>query len=412
MSSPQAINPKKIILSTTEVSQLLLSKGRKRINESFSFHNPKVNNKLDITELTSQVNIKLSKEGEGGIGLADQSMFRGVLEKSVLFKSNKALDRSGLFNNFDKFNAKENVNILSKLDKSQIDKSNNNNNIGDIFQEVKSRKKILKFDTKELLSDKAQLKISNIINNYFPYENDNNGDLESTNKIKNYNVIFYFKIDKSTFVLIKKVDKKFVPLYFWNREEDAIKFGIKYSQITTPGLYFKTFENFTNAFKNKTNEREEIVRLRNIIIEKNLSYQKDIQNMINEKEKMIENLKKENEENLQFLKNEYEKNFKTLKNELEEKEKKISIENSNLKSKIDELENIMKIKDLKIKESLKNIKDLNEKIKILRLVNDKLKKENKNENNLNIKIENVNINEIISNEFNLEFYIIIISFKL
>ena len=398
MSSPKAINQKKIILSTTEVSQLLLSKGRKRINESFSSHNPKVSNKLDITELTSQINLKLSKEGEGGMGLADQSMFKGVLEKSVLFKSNKALDRSGFFNNFDKFNAKENLNILSKLEKSQLDKDNNN--IGDILQEVKSRKKILKFDTKDMVSDKNQIKISNIINNYFPYENENNGDLESTNKIKNYNVIFYFKIETITFVLIKKLDKKFVPLYFWNREEDAIKFGINYSQITTPGLYFKTFENFTNAFKNKINERDEIVRLNTIIKEKHLSYGKDMEVMKNEKEKLIQNIKKENEENIKNIRKEYEEILKNIKNEYEVKAKKLENENNNLKNKITEIENLMKIKDSKIKESSKNIKDLNEDIKILRLVNDKLKKdnlENVNKSNKYLKKENKIVNSSFKN---------------
>ena len=362
MSSPQAINPKKIILSTTEVSKLLLSKGRRKINESFFSHNPKTNNNIDITELTSQINIKMSKEGDNGMGLADQSMFRGVLEKSVLFKSNKALDRSGFLNNFDKFNAKDNLNLFSKLEKSQIDKPQE---VIDIFQESKNRKKMLRYDTKDIFSDKAQLKLSYIINNYFPYDNEISTDLESTNKIKNYSVIFYFIIEKITFVLIKKFDKKLIPIYFWNREEDAKKFGIKYSQITTPGLYFKTFENFTNAFKEKISEREETIRLRNIIKESNLNFEKKLQNINDKNEEKIKNITNGNEERVQKMKNDYE-----------EKIKEISNNNDNLNNKINEIENIVKLKDEKIKELSKNINDLKEQIKILRKINEKRKKEN------------------------------------
>ena len=362
MSSPQGINPKKIILSTTEVSKLLLSKGRRKINESFFSHNPKTNNNIDITELTSQINIKVSKEGDNGMGLADQSMFRGVLEKSVLFKSNKALDRSGFLNNFDKFNAKDNLNILSKLDKSQIDKAQEGI---EIFQESKNRKKMLRYDTKDIFSDKAQVKTSYIINNYFPYDNDISTDLESTNKIKNYNVIFYFKIEKNTFVLIKRLDKKFIPMYFWNREEDAKKYGIKYSQITTPGLYFKTYENFINAFKEKISERQEIIKLRNIIKECNSSLEQKIQNANNKNEEKIENITIKYEENIQKIKNDYEEKIKQMLNN-----------SDNLNNKINEVENIVKLKDEKIKELSKNINDLKEQINILRKINEKRKKEN------------------------------------
>ena len=106
MSSPHALNQKKIILSTTEVSKLLLSKGRRKINESFLSHNAKNTNNIDLTELASQINIKLSKEGENVTGVADQSMFKGILEKSALFKTSKPLDKSGILNNFEKFNPK------------------------------------------------------------------------------------------------------------------------------------------------------------------------------------------------------------------------------------------------------------------------------------------------------------------
>jgi hypothetical protein len=306
----------------------------------------------------------MSKEGDNGIGLADQSMFRGVLEKSVLFKSNKALDRSGFLNNFDKFNAKDNLNIFSKLDKSQIDKAQEG---VEIFQESKNRKKMLKYDTKDIFSDKAQVKLSYIINNYFPYDNDISADLESTNKIKNYSVIFYFKIEKNTFVLIKKYDKKFIPMYFWNREEDAKKFGIKYSQITTPGLYFKTFENFTKAFKEKISEREEIIKLRNIIKESNSSFEQKLQIVNNKNEEKIKNITFKYEENIQKIKNDYEEKIKELLNN-----------NDNLNNKINEIGNIVKLKDEKIKELSKNINDLKDQINILRKINEKRKKENDN----------------------------------
>ena len=391
MTSPQGINQKKIILSTTEVSKLLLSQGRRKIDDSFLSHNEKKNN-IDITEIASQINIKLSKEGENitGLGIADQSMFKGVLEKSVLFKPTKTLDKSGVANNADKY-PKEN--ILSKLEKSQV-----GNGLAGIIEpvvipEVKTRKKILKIDGNEIFANNGQIKLPYIINNYFPYENDNNNnnnitEPENSNRLKNFLVIFYFKIEKSTFVLIRKIDKKFVPIYFWNKEEDARRFGIKYSQISTPGLYFKTFENFTNAFKEKIDNRLETIELR-----KNLNAYKEKCSLY---EETIENLKKENEQNMEELTN----------------------ENNNLKAKIIEIESIVQLKDTKIKTLSKNIDELNEEIKKLKnsktiltkkindysdninelkIINDKLKKENKelqkniNEINERIKANNSNI---------------------
>ena len=389
ITSPQGINQKKIILSTTEVSKLLLSKGRRKIDDSFLSHNEKKNN-IDITEIASQINIKLSKVDENltGLGLADQSMFKGVLEKSVLFKPTKTLDKSGITNNADKF-PKES--ILSKLDKSQA-----GNGLAGIIepvvvQEVKPRKKILKIDGNEIFANNGQIKLPYIINNYFPYENDINNnivDQENTNRLKNFLVIFYFKIEKSTFVLIRKIDKKFVPIYFWNKEEDARKFGIKYSQISTPGLYFKTFENFTNAFKEKIDNRLETIELR-----KSLNTYKNKCSLL---EQTIENMKKEHEQIMKELIN----------------------GNNNLKSKIIEMESITQLKDTKIKTLSKNIEELNEEIKKLnnyktiltqkinyytdrinemKIINDKLKNENKElqkniiEISENIKTNNNNI---------------------
>ena len=296
-------------------------------------------------------------------------MFKGVLEKSNLFKPTKTLDKSGIANNADKF-PKES--ILSKLDKSQ-----EGNGLAGIIEpvvipEAKPRKKILKIDGNEIFANNGQIKLPYIINNYFPYENDNNNnniaDPDNANRLKNFLVIFYFKIEKSTFVLIRKIDKKFVPIYFWNKEEDARRFGIKYSQISTPGLYFKTFENFTNAFKEKIDNRLETIELR-----KNLNAYKEKCSLY---EQTIENLKKEHEQNMEELIN----------------------ENNNLKSKIIEMESIEQLKDTKIKTLSKNIDELNEEIKKLKnsktiltkkvndysdninelkLINDKLKKENK-----------------------------------
>lgn len=390
LASPQGINQKKIILSTTEVSKLLLSQGRRKIDDSFLSHNEKKNN-IDITEIASQINIKLSKGDENltGLGLADQSMFKGVLEKSNLFKPTKTLDKSGIANNADKF-PKES--ILSKLDKSQA-----GNGLAGIIEpvvipEAKPRKKILKIDGNEIFANNGQIKLPYIINNYFPYENDNNNnniaDPDNANRLKNFLVIFYFKIEKTTFVLIRKIDKKFVPIYFWNKEEDARRFGIKYSQISTPGLYFKTFENFTNAFKEKIDNRLETIELR-----KNLNAYKEKCSLY---EQTIENLKKEHEQNMEEVIN----------------------ENNNLKSKIIEMESIEQLKDTKIKTLSKNIDELNEEIKKLKnsktiltkkvndysdninelkIINDKLKKENKElqkniiEINERIKTNNSNI---------------------
>ena len=379
MSSPQAINQKKIILSTTEVSKLLISKGRRKINESFLSHNPKTNNNIDITELTSQINIKMSKENETGIGVADQSMFRGVLEKSVLFKSNKVLDKSGFINNFDKFNQKDNLNLFSKLEKSQIEKAQEG---VDLFQEIKPRKKnILRIDTRDTLSDKNQMKISYIIKNYFPYENDinnANGYIDNANKLKNYLVIFYFKIEKNTFLLIKKFDKKLVPVYFWNREEDAKKFGIKYSQITTPGLYFKTYENFLNAFKEKMSEREEILRLRNIIKENNITNQQNIEIIKNKCEEEINNIKDKYEKDINNIKNKCEGDINNIKKEYDITIKEINNSNDKLKKIINELEKAIKLKDDKINELTTKNNELKDEINIIRLVNEKMKRENLN----------------------------------
>ena len=355
MSTQTEINPKKLILSTTEVSKLLLSKGRRKINESILSHGGKTLNNVDLTDLTSQINLKLSKETDNNMTMVgDQSMFRPFGEKSMLYnKQRNFLDRSGFYG-FERFNQRDSNansnNILSKIDKSQLGGEGGDN-------QDKNKKKLLKLDSTEIIFDKNNsMKISSIINNYFPYECDNN--LESSTKLKNFLVIFYFIIEKSTYVLIKKLDKNLSPLYFWNREEDAKKFGINYSQVNTPGLYFKNYENFKETFKyHGFNFIQTINKLKNILIEK----------------------KKEYEQNIENMKNEYEMKIK----ELEEN-------NELLKEKVDEYENDNNLKNLKIQELTDKLNDTNEEIDELKLINEKLKskikklKKNKDNNKENI----------------------------
>ena len=363
MSIQPEINQKKLILSTTEVSKLLLSKGRRKINESNASHGLKAMNNIDLSDLTSQINIKLSKEGENQntTNIADQSMFKHLGDKSIFIKQRATinpLDRSGFFNH------KDNNNFLPKLDKSQlvmgIEGLEQN-------QDIKGKKKLLRLDSTEVGFDKNNnIKISDIKNNYFPYENESN-NLENSSKLKNFLVIFYFKIEKSTFVLIRKLDKKLDPLYFWNREEDAKKFGINYSHITTPGLYFKNFENFKEAFYQRGENKQAAEKMLIILKEKKLEYEEIIEKM---------------------------------KNEYELKIKELNENNKLLNSKIIESEKSINLKDIKIKELTKRINSVNEEINELQSINEKLLDENKIlRNKLNKGIININNkNEINKNK--------------
>ena len=150
MSFQPEINQKKLILSTTEVSKLLLSKGRRKINESNASHGLKVMNNIDLSDLTSQINMKLSKEGENqnSTNAAEQSMFKHLGDKSIFMKQRvtiNPLDRSGFFSR------KDNNNFLSKLDKSQlvmgIEGLEQN-------QDIKGKKKVLRLDSNEVGFDK------------------------------------------------------------------------------------------------------------------------------------------------------------------------------------------------------------------------------------------------------------------
>ena len=370
MSNQPEINPKKLILSTTEVSKLLLSKGRRKINESLTSHGVKTLNNIDLTDLTSQINLKLSKENENANNtvMGEQSVFKPFGEKSIMYnKQRNLLDKSGFLNGAEKLNQKDNMNnnnYFSKLDKSQFGMGLEG--LEQINQEYRNKKKLIRLDSTEIGLDKNKsIKINNIVNNYyFPYENENNLNLENSTKLKNFVVIFYFIIEQTTFLLIRKLDKKLVPLYFWNREEDAKRFGINYSQVNTPGLYFRTFENFKEAFKYKgQNFMETINKLTNIL-----------------KEKRIE----------------YEKNIEEIKNEYELKIKELSEKNELLSEKIEEYENDNNLKNQKIKELTTNINQINEEMKDLKLINEKLLLENKKlkmelNNIINKNKENINL---------------------
>ena len=346
------INQKKLILSTTEVSKLLLSKGRRKINESILSHGTKTLNNIDLTELASQINIKLSKEGENAndkvnvTSLVDQSLLRPFGDKSILYRQRSPfnpLDKSGFLG------VKDNMNFLSRIDKSQIGNENIEQN-----QDIKGKRKLLRLDTTEIGLDKnMNIKISN----YFPYyDKENNLYLENSTKLKNFVVVFYFIIEKTTFLLIRKLDKKLIPLYFWNREEDAKQFGINYSQINTPGLNFKNFDNFKETFYQGRQSQQTISKMRIILKEKKIEY----------------------EQNIEKIKNEYELKLKEL-------EENIEI----LNSKINEYEN-------DIKELIKTNNDMNNEINNLKLINEKLLKENKNmknkDNNINLNNNNINNN--------------------
>ena len=354
------INPKKYILSTTEVSKLLLSKGRRKINDSILSHGGKITNNVDLTDLTSQINLKLSKDDNPNMTLAlDQTMFRPFGEKSVMYNKQRSnLDKTGFYRS-ESYNMKDSHmnsnNYISKVEKSQ---SKNGIEVAE-NKDIRNKKKFMKLDSNEIIFDKFNsMKISNIINNYFPYENENNLDIENNSKLKNFLIIFYFIIDNSTFVLIKKLDKRLNPSYFWNREEDAKKFGLNYSQVNTPGLYFKNYENFKEFFKyHGINFTQTIDKLKNLLVEKKKEYDLDIEN------------------------------YKMKIKELNE-------ENEKLKEKLNEYDDENNLKNLKIQELSDKLNEINEEMDELKLINEKLKnKIKKLKNNTNNNKENINNNQ-------------------
>ena len=163
MSVQTEINHKKLILSTTQVSKLLISKGRRKINELSATPSNKALNNIDLSDLKSQINLKLSKEGENQTitTIADQSMFRTFGDKSIFLKQRSSLnplDKSGFYN------YRENNFFLSKLDKSQLV-------IGieglEQNQDIKGKKKLLRLDSNEVGFDKNNIKISYIKNTLF-----------------------------------------------------------------------------------------------------------------------------------------------------------------------------------------------------------------------------------------------------
>ena len=381
MSSPKGIKQKKIILSTTEVSKMLQSKGRKKINQTSSSMNKKTNN-IDLTELTSQINIKLfSKENDNPINITEQSLYKSVIDKSMFFKSNnKGFNQSMLINNFDK-NPKEN--IISKFEQ--------NLNYGDEYLGGRFGRRGQNMAPTEFLSEKYQIKTSYVINKYFPYASEDNTDMKQTEKLKNYLVIFYFMIDKEKFLLIRKLDKKFNPLYFWNREEDAIKIGITYSPLNTPGLRFESFDNFKQSFMERTKIKNKLKELELELSNKEKSYKNDINKLSEKYENKI------NEINNILKTKEDEINELTLdNNKLKERLKMFSADDNNNNSKIEdyllqseeeeEYEKINKIniiKDVKVHGiNIKNTKkgntynDINQKNNLIGEKNDNKRKNN------------------------------------
>lgn len=282
---------KKNILSTSEVSDLLRLRGYQKINDSFNvITRVKNGNDNNYTDLTSKLNIKISKEG-----FNDTSMIIGqnnTDKTNSAVKMNRIFDKSSI-NSVSKIN-----NPINEIKTKKSMKLNNNNIINKENETIKTNSISLKNG-----NEQYNELLPYVLSNYFPYEFCSNNILISTKKLKNFDVIFYFIIEKHTFLLIRKVDKKFNDLYFWNKEEDAKKFGVEYSQLSTPGLYFKTYENFKEAFQSKFDKPKNLEKIREVskdllnlqIMNKNLNeemkktkknYEDKIQQMAEVQEKM------------------------------------------------------------------------------------------------------------------------------
>ena len=316
-TKPQTI--KKNILSTSEVSDLLRLKGYQKINDSFNFiTRVKSGNDNNYTDLTSKLNIKISKEG-----FNDTSVFFGQnTDKTIsAVKMNRVIDKSEINNNVSKIN-----NPINEIKPKKNMKLNNNNTI------INKENESIKTNSISLKNGNDQYNeiMPYVLSNYFPYEFCSNNILINTKKLKSFDVIFYFIIENHTFLLIRKVDKKFNDLYFWNREEDAKKFGVEYSQLDTPGLFFKTYENFKENFQNKFDKPKNLEKIRELskdllnlqIMNKNLneearqiknSYEEKNQQFIEYKEKMEKKIMnyKEKINNMLIMIN--PKNFKIIK---------------------------------------------------------------------------------------------------
>ena len=186
-------------------------------------------------------------------------------------------------------------------------------------------------------------KLALLEENYFPFEKDPPNDINSL--IKNYVVTFYFKLVNIVYLFIKRIDKNMNIFYFWCREEDALKYGVDYNYLNTPGIYFDTFENFELFNEMKTH----IAKLQNNSNIKDIKIS-DLKNFIN---------------NIQKEKNDFEKKFN--ENEIKINEILKDLDNKNdliitYENRIKEMKE--KINDLeKINNEYYNLKEENEKFK-------------------------------------------------
>ena len=206
-------------------------------------------------------------------------------------------------------------------------------------------------------------KLALLEENYFPFEKDPPNDINSL--IKNYVVTFYFKLVNIVYLFIKRIDKNMNIFYFWCREEDALKYGVDYNYLNTPGIYFDTIENFELFNEMK----KHIAKLQNISNEKDIKIS-DMKNYINNFQKEKKNFEKQKIEN--------EKKINDVLNDLNNKNNLIiTYEN--------------KIKEMN--EKIQNLEKINSDYDILKEENEKFKEKFENyKNNFNYYNNNNNYN--------------------
>jgi len=186
-------------------------------------------------------------------------------------------------------------------------------------------------------------KLALLEENYFPFEKDPPNDINSL--IKNYVVTFYFKLVNNVYLFIKRIDKNMNIFYFWCREEDALKYGVDYNYLNTPGIYFDTIENFELFNEMKRH----IAKLQNNSNEKDIKIS-DLKNFINNIQKEKNDFEKKFNEN--------EKKLNEILNDLENKNDLIITYENRLKEMSDKIKNLEKINN-----DYDNLKDENEKYK-------------------------------------------------
>ena len=171
-------------------------------------------------------------------------------------------------------------------------------------------------------------KLALLEENYFPFEKDPPNDINSF--IKNYIVTFYFKLVNNVYLFIKRIDKNMNIFYFWCREEDALKYGVDYNYLNTPGIYFDTIENFELFNEMK----KHIAKLQNITNEKDIKIS-DMKNFVNNCQKEKKNYEKQKLEN--------EKKFNEVLNDLNNKNTMIITYENKIKEMNEKIQNLEKI---------------------------------------------------------------------